>query len=378
MTPGCIMTPSLHHVRTPTLPRPASPPPYSPPSPLYCPDPTPSPARTNTPSCQTASPVPNENTLSGSGKMNTGRKTSETTVFKRHTVLISSKACKNHQEATKLWQQIENELPKELLKFCHKITENIMTYDQLVDFAMKCDIPLTWLERAKEDYPQNSQVVVNKLFYEWWDRCNLNVGKKLHMIQAAFVYMGKPAVFNRIITKCPDLEILLHYARSNMIPALTGGDAIIKTNKTCVLEDADAFGLESVRKGQITTAHHDLIKTLSMVVRTECDYMDICDSLGVPLEYGPLAIPKYRTWMSQTEVTLIKFFSQHTNYLFRMAKVRTAFHACGYLTFCDETLVSLGHRISAINDHATVHNLPNENSSADSCSRFGEKGECFP
>ena len=165
------------------------------------------------------------------------------------------------------------------------------------------------MERANEEYPQKSQVVVNKVFYEWWDRCNLNVGKKLHMIQAAFVYKGKLVVFNRIMNKCPDLEILLDYARSNMMPALTGGDGIVKTNKTCVLEDADALSLESVRKGQITTAHHDLIKTLSMVVRTEHDYMDICDSLDVSLEYGPLAIPKYRTWMLQTEVTLVKFFS---------------------------------------------------------------------
>ena len=184
-----------------------------------------------------------------------------------------------------------------------------MTYDQLVDFAMKCDIRLTWLERAKEDYPQDSQVIVNKVFYEWWDRCNLNVGKKIHMIQAAFVYMGKLAVFNRIMNKCPDLEILLDYARSNTMPALTGGDGIINIKKTYVLEDADALGLESVRKGQITTPQLDLIKTLSLAVRTECDYMDVCDSLGVPLEYGPLVIPKYRTWMSQTEVTLIKFFS---------------------------------------------------------------------
>ena len=49
MTPGCMMTPTIHHVRTPTLPRPASPPPYSPPSPMYRPDPTPSPASTNMP-----------------------------------------------------------------------------------------------------------------------------------------------------------------------------------------------------------------------------------------------------------------------------------------------------------------------------------------
>ena len=278
----------------------------------------------------------------------------------------------------KLWQQIENELPKELLKICHDITENIMTYDQLVDFVMKCDIPLTWVERAKEDYPQNSEEVVNKVFYEWWDRCNLNVGKKLHMIQAVFIYMGKLAVFNRKLNKCPDLQILIEYARSNMMPALTGRDGIIKTNKTYVLENADALGLECVKNGQITTADHDLITTLSLVVRTEHDYMDICDSLGVPLEYGPLAIPKYKTWMSQTEMTLVKFFSWHTSYLFKMAKVRTAFNACGYLMFCDETLVSLGHRISAINDYADVHNPPKENSSANSFSDLGKKGNVSP
>ena len=42
------MTPSVHcHVRTPTPPGPAAPPPYLPPSPIYCPDPTPSPASAN-------------------------------------------------------------------------------------------------------------------------------------------------------------------------------------------------------------------------------------------------------------------------------------------------------------------------------------------
>ena len=140
------------------------------------------------------------------------------------------------------------------------------------------------------------------------------------------------------------------------------------------MESADIIGLEYVRTGQITTADYDLIKRLLMVIRTECDYMDLCDSLGVPLEYGPLAIPKYRTWMLQTEVTMIKFFSWYTSYLFKMAKFMTAFNACGYLTFCNETLVSLGHRISVINDYAGVHNPPNENSSADSFPTWGKWG----
>ena len=56
------------------------------------------------------------------------------------------------------------------------------------------------------------------------------------------------------------MQILLEYARSNTAPALTGGDGVIKTNKTYVLESADTIGLEYVRKGQITTADYDLIK----------------------------------------------------------------------------------------------------------------------
>ena len=49
-------------------------------------------------------------------------------------------------------------VPKELTNFCHDITDNIMTYDQLIDIAIKCEIPINWVERAKEDYPQNSEV----------------------------------------------------------------------------------------------------------------------------------------------------------------------------------------------------------------------------
>ena len=40
--------------------------------------------------------------------------------------------------------------------------------------------------------------------------------------------------------------------------------------------------------------------------------------------------------------------------------------------YCDETLVSLGHRISAINDYARVNDPPNECPSADSCLNSGD------
>ena len=115
-----------------------------------------------------------------------------------------------------------------------------------------------------------------------------------------------------------------------------------------------------------------------MIMTMRVTDFNLKESLGVPLEYGPLAISRYGTWMSETEVTMIKFFSWYTSYLFKMTKVRTAFNACGYLTFCDETLVSLGHRISTINNYASVHDLPNENPSADSFSNLGKKGNVSP
>ena len=107
------------------------------------------------------------------------------------------------------------------------------------------------------------------------------------------------------------------------------------------------------------------------MIRTQDHYEEICDSLGVPPEYGPLATPRYETWMLQTEASLIKFYIRTKSYLFRMARLRTAFNDCGFLMYCDEVLVTLGHRISAINDYTSVNDLPNECPSADSCSGSG-------
>ena len=54
-----------------------------------------------------------------------------------------------------------------------------------------------------------------------------------------------------------------------------------------------------------------------------------------------------------------------------MARIRTAFNDCGFLMYCDEVLVTLGHRISAINDYARVNDPPNECPSAESYSGLG-------
>ena len=51
-----------------------------------------------------------------------------------------------------------------------------------------------------------------------------------------------------------------------------------------------------------------------------------------------------------------------------MAHIRTAFNACSYLMFCDETLVELGYRISIIHEYAGVRSPPQKpyKSSSDS------------
>ena len=87
--------------------------------------------------------------------------------------------------------------------------DNITTYSQLHDFALKCNIPRCWVERAKEDYPHDSKIMVNKVFYEWWVRSTLSFGKKILLTQTAFVYMSIPAIFQRIIGKYPDLKTLI-------------------------------------------------------------------------------------------------------------------------------------------------------------------------
>ena len=143
----------------------------------------------------------------------------------------------------------KSELSKELFKFCKEVTENMGTYSQLLEFSVKCDITLTWLDRAKEDYPEDSQVVVNQVFYKRWDRCNLNLGKKLQMIQADFGYIGKPVIFNRIMYTCPYLELLLNHATSDTLPALTGGDGRRSKQMTHVLESVETLAHEKIKTG---------------------------------------------------------------------------------------------------------------------------------
>ena len=286
MTPACA-TPLVHQVRTLTPPGPVAPPPYSPPTPIYCPDHTPNPASTNI----VNSPA---HCSDGSVIINPDCQRSKTPVFKRQSVLTlkkKPKAHKNNENKVKRWQKVQSELSKELLKFSKDVMENIGTYDQLVNFAMKCDIPLTWVDRAKEDYPTDSMLVVNQVFYEWWDRCNLNLCKKIQMIQVAFGYIGKPAIFNRIIYTCADVEMLLDHTIQDKMPPLFNADSRTGMQKPHILESVEMLACKKIKAGKITAVQHDLIHLLSEMITSQDHYETLCESLEMPPEYGQMAKP---------------------------------------------------------------------------------------
>ena len=54
------------------------------------------------------------------------------------------------------------------MNFCEDITNNILSHDQLLDFAIKCDIPTKWVEKAKEDYLHDLEMIVTKVFLNGW------------------------------------------------------------------------------------------------------------------------------------------------------------------------------------------------------------------
>ena len=221
MTPGCMVVPSLHN-RSMTPQRPMSPPPYSlcyssTSSPISSPITIPERSRSRTPvspSRQSASPNPDENGLGeiiGTSCHNTPPKSPNPQEGNEDECpsegIITdptpgTSACIHNTEMTpsleiplgetQFWQHIQCEMTREVLKFCVDIMTHIITYGELHDFAIRCDIPTHWVERAKEDNPHDSELMVSKVFFEWWGRSNLNIGKKLQMIQEAFDYMGNP------------------------------------------------------------------------------------------------------------------------------------------------------------------------------------------
>ena len=171
---------------------------------------------------------------------------------------------------------------------------------QLYSFAILCDIPFHWVERAKEGYPNDCETKVNKVFYAWWGRSTLSVGKKILYIRAAFVAEGKTAVFGRIILKYPDLKMLLEYARSDVVPVIPSGNGATNPNVRPHYYNSTLPSHGYVETGQVSAEQYYVICLLSTVIWNEPDHVSICNSLEVPLEYGAHGKLKCITWMLQT------------------------------------------------------------------------------
>ena len=114
--------------------------------------------------------------------------------------------------------------------------------------------------------------------------------EKLRTIQAAFGYMGKPAIFNRIMYTCPDVEMLIDHVLLTRMPSLIGGeDGKTGATKAHLLEIVEVLAQEKLKAGKITAVQHDLIHLLSEVICTQDHYETFCESLDMPPEYGPMA-----------------------------------------------------------------------------------------
>ena len=118
------MTP-IRRVSTPASPGPVALPPYSPPSPIYRPDPTPSPTSVNV----VNSPG---HCSGGSVIINPPRPRAGASVFKRQSALTPQSPNEDNRIEPKSWERIQKDLSTELRRFCKEITENIGTHNWLI------------------------------------------------------------------------------------------------------------------------------------------------------------------------------------------------------------------------------------------------------
>ena len=192
------------------------------------------------------------------------------------------------------WLGVKCGLPKEIAEMTEDLVNNVNTYSRLYSLVSSVTSHFVgW----KEDYPNDCETMVNKVFYAWWGRSTLSIGKKILYIQATFVAEGKPTLFDMIILKYPDLKMLLEYARSDVVPAIPSGNGAASPNVRPSYDNSTLPSHGYVETGKVSAEEYDVIHLLSAVIWNEPDYVNICDSLGVPLEYGPHCKPKYSTWM---------------------------------------------------------------------------------
>ena len=134
------------------------------------------------------------------------------------------------------------------------------------------------------------------------------------------------------------------------------------------------------KQRKVSADEYEAIHRLSTVIWSEEDYVTICMSLGCTSWLRPQTKNLNTAHVClQTEATLMKFFAEKLwVFCTRWPTSETAYNACSYLMFCDETLIELGYRISVIHKYAGVHSPPqkpiDKSSSDSSLSELKSKG----
>ena len=86
------------------------------------------------------------------------------------------------------------------------------------------------------------------------------MGKKIQLIQVAFVYMGKLTIFQEIMGKYPDLETLLEYARSGANSTLPTGNGATRQSMMTGQDNSEVPSLVYIRTGKISAAEYEVIR----------------------------------------------------------------------------------------------------------------------
>ena len=102
-------------------------------------------------------------------------------------------------------------------------------------------------------------------------------------------------MFDRLMSQCPDLTILLEYAKTGVIPTLPAGNGATSSKVRPSQDDALLPSHHYVKQRKVSADEYEAIHRLSAVIQSEEDYMTICMSLGVPVDLGPKQKSKYST-----------------------------------------------------------------------------------
>lgn len=135
------------------------------------------------------------------------------------------------------------------------------------------------MKRAKEDSPHDFKTMIAQVVFKWWGQCQMNISKKIQLIQAVFIYLSKQNIFQEMINKYPDLETLLEYEDKDANPTLPVGNGVTRQDMAADHDD-EIPNVEYIKAGKLSAKVYETIHWLSALIHNEHGYVSLCDSLG--------------------------------------------------------------------------------------------------